>query len=116
MMKSLPAVLMSTVLTLGLAHHALADQQPGSMPGMNMKPTTGTTQITHSATGVVKQLDTVAGKVTISHGAIPSLSWPAMTMTFAVKDKGLLNKLAVGKTVAFQIAKEGTDYVVTSVK
>jgi Cu(I)/Ag(I) efflux system protein CusF len=115
-MKLLLAVLMSTALTLGLTHHALADQQPGNMAGMNMKPAAATTQLTHSGTGVVKQLDAAAGKVTISHGAIPSLSWPAMTMTFVVKDKGLLNKLAVGKTVAFQIAKEGTDYVVTNVK
>lgn len=115
-MKSLPAVLMSAALTLGLAHNALADQQPGNMAGMNMKPATAATQVTHSGTGVVKQLDTAVGKVTISHGAIPSLSWPAMTMTFAVKDKGLLNKLSVGKTVTFQITKEGADYVVTSVK
>jgi Cu(I)/Ag(I) efflux system protein CusF len=116
MMKSFPAVLISIALTLVLVHQVLADQQTGSMAGMKMDPAPTTTQITHSATGVVKQLDTVAGKVTISHGAIPSLSWPAMTMTFAVKDKGLLNKLAVGKTVTFQIAKEGSDYVVTSVK
>jgi Cu/Ag efflux protein CusF len=116
MMTSIPAALMSAALTLGLVHNVLADQQPGDMAGMNMKPATAATQITHPGTGVVKQLDTAAGKVTISHGAIPSLSWPAMTMTFAVKAKGLLNKLSVGKTVTFQIAKEGVDYVETSVK
>jgi Cu(I)/Ag(I) efflux system protein CusF len=116
MMKSFPAVVISIALTLVLVHQALADQQTGSMAGMKMDPAPAATQTTHSATGVVKQLDSAAGKVTISHGAIPSLSWPAMTMTFSVKDKGLMNKLVVGKTIDFQITKEGTDYVVTSVK
>lgn len=39
-----------------------------------------------------------------------------MTMSFKVKDKGLLAKLAVDKKVGFGFIKEGDDYVVTSVK
>jgi len=116
-MSEIPSLLISAGLMLGSIQIAFADQSPANMAGMEMsKPPTATAQVTHSAVGVVKQVDDAAGKVTISHGAIPTLSWPAMTMTFAVKDKSLFNKLAVGKTVAFELTREGSDYVVTSVK
>jgi Cu(I)/Ag(I) efflux system protein CusF len=39
-----------------------------------------------------------------------------MTMGFAVKDKALLDKLAVGKKVEFEFVKEGKGYAVTGVK
>ncbi|RJG03496.1 copper-binding protein [Noviherbaspirillum sedimenti] len=72
--------------------------------------------MTHTATAVVKDIDAANGKVTLAHGPVKSLNWPAMTMGFAVKDKALLDKLAVGKKVKVEFAKEGTDYIVTSVK
>jgi Cu(I)/Ag(I) efflux system protein CusF len=34
--------------------------------------------------GVIKAIDPM-GKITLQHGAIPAVSWPAMTMTFAAK-------------------------------
>ena len=71
---------------------------------------------TGSGEGKVVSVNASTGAITIEHGPIQQIDWPAMTMTFAVKDKGLLNKLSVGKTVTFQITKEGADYVVTSVK
>lgn len=72
--------------------------------------------MTHTAIAVVKAVDPANGKVTLAHGPVKSLNWPAMTMGFAVKDKTLLDKLAVGKKVKVEFAKEGTDYIVTSVK
>jgi len=37
-------------------------------------------------------------------------------MGFQVKDKMLLDKLAVGKKVEFEFVQHGKDYVITSVK
>jgi len=37
-------------------------------------------------------------------------------MGFAVKDRALLDKLAVGKQVEFEFVKAGKGYTVTSVK
>ena len=54
--------------------------------------------------------------MTISHEPIAGLGWPAMTMTFAVKDKALYAKLAAGKRVQFTLSKQGALYVVTGVK
>src|SRR6266849_9910017 len=37
---------------------------------------------THKGAGTVKKVDPAAGKVTIAHGPIPTMKWPAMNMTF----------------------------------
>jgi Cu/Ag efflux protein CusF len=71
---------------------------------------------TYKATGIVKEVDSVTGKVILDHQAVKSLNWPAMTMGFMVNDKKLLSKLSVGKTVNVEFRKEGADYVVLAVK
>ena len=76
------------------------------------EPSTGM----HAATGVVKNVDTGAGTVTVAHGPVKSMNWPAMTMAFKVEDRGLLDKLATGKKVAFDFKQQGSDYVITRVK
>lgn len=72
--------------------------------------------VTHKAVGVVQKIDRANGKVTLAHEAVQSLNWPAMTMAFAVKPKGLLDKLSVGKKVNVELVQQGKDYVVTAVK
>lgn len=71
---------------------------------------------THSAIGTVKKIDVLKGTVTLAHGPIASLGWPAMTMTFSVKDKQLFNKIKVGRQLAFEFQQQGADNVVTAVK
>jgi len=81
--------------------------------GMQMEPQS---EKVHEAQGVVKKIDTAGGLVTIAHGQIATLNWQAMTMTFKVKDKSLLKKMEVGKTVEFSFVQQGDDYVVTGLK
>ena len=70
----------------------------------------------HQADGTVQAVDAAKGQVTLAHGPVKSLGWPAMTMGFAVKDKALLDKLAVGQKVHVAFKKEGNAYVVTEVR
>ena len=97
----------------------MAMKQKTDMKGMDMaslkdgKPA-GHAEI-HVADGTVKAVDPT-GKVTLQHGAVKSLGWPAMTMGFAVKDKALMDKLAVGNKVHVEFVKQGGDYVIKSVK
>lgn len=72
--------------------------------------------VTHKAVAVVKEVDAVNGKVTLAHEPIQSLKWPAMTMSFAVKDKSLFAKLKPGKKVHVDLVQQGSDYVVTAVQ
>jgi Cu(I)/Ag(I) efflux system protein CusF len=70
----------------------------------------------HAAAGVVKKVDAKAGLVTLAHEPVKSLSWPAMTMGFQVKDQALFDKLAVGKKVDFDFEPGSKGYVVTAVR
>lgn len=61
--------------------------------------------------GVIKKLDAKAGSVTLQHGPIAALSWPAMTMAFKA-DPALLKDLKVGQQVTFTLKTGGTPEVV----
>ena len=113
-MKSLNAA----IITLALAAAAPVFAQSGAMHGMGMDkaPAQGGQATVHEATGVVKSVDAAAGKVTLAHGPVKTLNWPAMTMTFGVKDKGLLDKLGAGQHVHVGFVKQGTGFVITSVQ
>src|SRR3546814_14999707 len=50
-------------------------------------------------TGSVTAIDTAAGEVTLDHGAIAELDWPAMTMGFAAPQQ-LLEGLVAGDRVS----------------
>ena len=95
---------------------ALAQTKTEDMKGMDMPKKSTAANVTHTATGEVKKVDTKARVVTVMHEPVKSLNWPAMNMGFVVKDKALLNKLTVGKKVEFDFVQKGGQYVVTSVK
>jgi len=61
-------------------------------------------------------VDAAKGTVTLAHDPIKSLKWPAMTMSFLVKDKSTLAKLSAGGKVEFEFVQQGKDYIITSVK
>src|SRR3569623_830782 len=58
---------------------------------------------TESANGVVQQTRPEQGKVKISLEAIPALDWPPMTMFFRGKDKAVLEGIAAGDKVRFEL-------------
>jgi len=70
----------------------------------------------HKTSAVIKAVDPVNSKVTLDHDQVKTLNWPAMTMTFGVKEKSLLDKLAVGKKVDVEFTQQGSNYVVSAVK
>lgn len=85
------------------------------MMGKMNKGAASTAAGMHTADGTVKKVD-AEGKVTMQHGPVKSIGWPAMTMGFDVQDKTMLDKLAVGSKVKFEFSKQGDGYVITSVK
>jgi len=60
------------------------------------------------AVGQVKAIDMKNGKVTIHHGPIQSLGWPAMTMTFQASPE-LLKAVKVGQNVKFTLKSPGNE-------
>ena len=70
----------------------------------------------HQASGKVTKVDRAAGRVTIAHGPVASLKWPAMTMAFEVKDKALLHRLEPGANIEFTFVQVDRKHVVTAVR
>lgn len=108
-------VVLSAVLALSAATIPLSRAQ--GMGGMDMKSMDKKAEgKTHKGVGTVRKIDSAAGKVTIAHGPIKTMSWPAMNMTFSIKDKALLDKFSQDKKVEFEFVQQGSDYVITSAK
>lgn len=78
---------------------APATAPPTGPDGMPAAPTA-------SGSGDVVAVDPVAGTVTINHGPIEALDWPAMTMTFAAPgvELGAINQ---GVKVTFELRQTG---------
>ena len=120
MNTKLPIAALAILALAILSTAPLASAQDGmkgmdgmdDMDGMNVKsmPMTG------SGTGVIKTIDVKSGKITIAHGPIASLKWPAMTMTFSVNPASLLNGLKVGQKVAFDVSMKGSDSTITALR
>ncbi len=93
--------------------------QSGDMKGTDMKGVESgkkAQDTVHKGVGIVTKIDRAKGVVTLAHGAIKSLGWPAMTMSFTVRDKALFDRLAIDKKVEFGFVQQGKDYVITAVK
>jgi Cu(I)/Ag(I) efflux system protein CusF len=87
-----------------------------SLPGPDQAQAPGAPRPTASGSGVVLAIDKDKGVVTISHGPVPALNMMAMTMGFAVRDKGQLADLQPMQKVEFQLAYDGNDYLITEIK
>ncbi|WP_440963186.1 efflux RND transporter periplasmic adaptor subunit [Massilia sp. GER05] len=75
-------------------------QRLGGAASAEPMPTITAKNPTHRATGEVEQI--AKDEVTISHGPVPSLKWPPMTMGFAPPAGGLPKEIKVGDTVQFE--------------
>lgn len=62
--------------------------------------------------GLVKKVDKSTGKLTLSHGPLPSLGMPPMTMVFRVKDAAWLDQMKAGDKIRFMADKVDGAYTV----
>lgn len=63
-------------------------------------------RITHRGEGTIKAIDIGHTTVTLAHGPIASLQWPAMTMDFRSSEPALLQSLKPGQQIIFEIVEE----------
>lgn len=71
--------------------------------------------ISASTTGIVTAVDPAAGKITIAHGPVPELEWPAMTMTFQAP-KAELGAIRQGDRVSFEFTTTGMNGTIISLR
>lgn len=86
------------------------------MPMSGDMPMMGDTDAMHDARaeGTVTAIDPKAGTITIKHGPIPAIDWPAMTMSFEA-DKQLRDQVGVGDAVAFEFTTGPQGSSITSI-
>jgi Cu(I)/Ag(I) efflux system protein CusF len=72
-------------------------------------------QSTASATGTVAAVNVASRKITLDHGPIPDIKWPAMKMEFPVVSSVDLSKVKVGDKVRFTLSGSGNSYTVQSI-
>ena len=63
-------------------------------------------RMTHRGKGTIKAIDFAHATVTLAHGPIESLQWPAMTMDFRFLEPALLQSFKPGQQISFEMAEE----------
>jgi len=84
-----------------------------NMPGM--KHAAAPAKSGHGS-GVITAIDAKAGKLTIKHGPIAAIGWPAMTMPFKANPPALLHGLRVGQKIDFDVKVIGSAAEVTAIR
>lgn len=97
-MKTLPGALALLLLAACARQSADSTQAPAA-----------------TARGVVTAVDVAAQTLTISHGPVESLQWPAMTMTFKAPAIDL-SQLKAGDEIDFEFTSTGMDGTITTIK
>jgi Cu(I)/Ag(I) efflux system membrane fusion protein len=102
----------------GSAPAGAAPAAPAAAP--NAAPASGSAAapaaIGHKAEGSVDGIDLKAGTVSLQHGPVPSLKWPAMTMEFKAAHAGLLQGLKPGQAVSFEfVERQPGEYLLTAI-
>lgn len=82
---------------------------------MNMEASAPAAAGAVTGAGTVTQVDAAAGTITINHGAIEAISWPAMTMQFTAENPAILQGVAVGDRVRFELKSAAENTVVVAV-
>ncbi|HNB07381.1 MAG TPA: efflux RND transporter periplasmic adaptor subunit [Thauera aminoaromatica] len=79
------------------------------------KPAAAPQAAGHRAEGTVDSVDAKDGTVSLSHGPVASLKWPAMTMEFKVANPSLLQALKPGVKVDVEfVERQPGEWVITS--
>jgi len=86
------------------------------MKGMDLKSDGKAKAQEHHGSGTVTKVDPGKSSVTIAHGPVQTMNWPAMTMTFKAKDKKMLDKVKQGDKVEFTFTQSGKDYVISQIR
>jgi Cu(I)/Ag(I) efflux system periplasmic protein CusF len=112
----LSAAAFAQVQSQGTGGMDMKGMEDKGMKGMDMKSDQKEKAQTHTGSGTVTKVDPKKNSVTIAHGPVQTMNWPAMTMTFKVKDKKMLDKVQQGEKVDFSFVQSGKDYTITEVK
>lgn len=95
---------------------AMLRLEPEEKNAAGMAESADSTPELFEAVGRITELDTENASVTLDHGPIPSLGWPAMTMAFDVAESVDLGGLSTDQTVNFGFRETSEGYRVERIE
>lgn len=109
------AAALAALLSVGLAQaQAGQSSTPATKPSTGTTSSTGRSEAPASASGTVTAVNTSQRKVTLDHGPIPAINWPAMKMEFPAAQSVDLTKVKPGTKVQFTLSGTNGSYTVQS--
>ncbi|MEJ5992363.1 efflux RND transporter periplasmic adaptor subunit [Ramlibacter sp. PS3R-8] len=98
----------------GHAGHGAPAASPASAPAPAAAPAGAAAG--HQGEGIIEGIEARAGTVSLAHGPIATLKWPAMTMDFKVANPSLLQGLKGGARLQFEFVERGQgEWVITRI-
>ncbi|MDR1242548.1 MAG: copper-binding protein [Deltaproteobacteria bacterium] len=67
-----------------------------------------------SAAGIIEKIS--GNALTISHGAVPALNWPSMTMVFVLESEDLLEGVKEGDKISFDFRAQGNSFIIVNLE
>lgn len=115
MVKTMNAIRWAGALALAVFLAACGEKQNATPDAAKVAgvPTSNAVAEVYSAAGTVKSI--AGNKVTIAHGPIEGIGWPAMTMSFTAPP-GMADGVQQGAQVGFSFRQDGGSYVLTSLR
>lgn len=107
-MKNLVTALMLSA-AMGMSVPVMAQAHESHQPAQNAQSAQSV-----EAEGTVTAVDKAAGIVTIKHGPIKALNWPAMTMKFKATPEALASA-KVGQKIHFVLNNDNGKPLVTAI-
>lgn len=109
--------IIAPVALLAAACSPPAAQDAAKTDDMNMAETTTPAPVGPiTSVGTVTAVDAAAGTISLDHEPIAAISWPAMSMQFTAENPAILQGIAVGDQVSFEIKSATETSVVTMVQ
>ncbi|MDP2793576.1 MAG: efflux RND transporter periplasmic adaptor subunit [Sulfurisoma sp.] len=73
--------------------------------------------VSHQAVGTLDAIDAKAGTVTVTHGPVASIKWPAMTMEFMPANPSLVANVKPGTAIGFEfVERKPGEWVITKLE
>lgn len=93
-------------LLVACSESAPASAKPEIAASQAATPGEAQALVQGTAVGRIDAIDLQTRTITISHGAVPALEWPAMTMTFQAPDTDL-EQFSPGDEIEFEFEARG---------
>lgn len=105
----------ASALALSLLVGACGGKQPAAREDRQVSDTGPTTAQAGTIYSGAGEVTAIAGdQVSISHGRIEGIGWPAMAMTFRAASPALVEGVRAGDRVSFAFRQDGGAYTLTS--